>query len=168
MLALEGIPTRSLSAKTPPDARRQAVRDFKDGAVRVLTNYRILAEGFDAPGARAVVISRPVFSRNIYQQIVGRGLRGPLNGGKERCLIVDVEDNHEQFGGQLAFQHFDYLWEQPMQSAADEEQDLAVTYSDVDLDRLLADEVLDVDLDRLLADEVQDLHDWLEGQADSD
>jgi superfamily II DNA or RNA helicase len=155
MLMLDGVEAQSISGDTPVDARRQAVKDFKSGAIRVLTNYRVLTEGFDAPGARAVVISRPVFSTNLYQQIIGRGLRGPANGGKDECLIVDVADNFLHFDGQLAFHHFDYLWETPMQSAAHEEQDLAVTYSDVDLDRFLADEVLE-------------RYDWLEGQADSD
>jgi len=46
----------------------------------------------------------------LYQQMLGRGLRGPLNGGKERCLVVNVEDNIAQFGEQLAFRHFEYLW----------------------------------------------------------
>ncbi len=42
--------------------------------------------------------------------MVGRGLRGPLSGGKNECLIVDVADNNEQYGGDLAFRRFDYLW----------------------------------------------------------
>ena len=42
--------------------------------------------------------------------MIGRGLRGPLNGGKEECLIVNVEDNVAQFGEKLAFTQFEYLW----------------------------------------------------------
>jgi superfamily II DNA or RNA helicase len=76
----------------------------------VITNYAVLAEGFDAPSVRAVYIARPVFAPNRYQQMVGRGLRGPLNGGKEECLIVDVEDNFINFDEQLAFREFEYLW----------------------------------------------------------
>ena len=60
------------------------------------------------------MISRPVFSTNLYQQISGRGLRGPANGGKDECLIVDVADNFLHFDGKLAFHHFDYLWETPV------------------------------------------------------
>jgi hypothetical protein len=37
-------------------------------------------------------------------------LRGPLNGGKEKCLIVNVADNINTYGEQLAFRHFEYLW----------------------------------------------------------
>ena len=43
--------------------------------------------------------------------MIARGLRGPLNGGKDQCLIVNVEDNVQQFGEQLAFRDFEYLWD---------------------------------------------------------
>ena len=36
-------------------------------------------------GGVVVVISRPVFSAVRYMQMVGRGLRGPKNGGTEIC-----------------------------------------------------------------------------------
>jgi superfamily II DNA or RNA helicase len=77
----------------------------------VLTNYGVLAEGFDAPSVRAVIVARPTLSPNAYQQMVGRGLRGPKNGGKEECLIVNVADNIIRYGGTLAFRHFDYLFD---------------------------------------------------------
>ena len=43
--------------------------------------------------------------------MIGRGLRGPEIGGKERCLIVNVADTLEEFGEELAFTEFNYLWE---------------------------------------------------------
>jgi superfamily II DNA or RNA helicase len=51
-----------------------------------------------------------VDSPGLYQQIIGRGLRGPANGGTDRCLIVNVEDNVDAYGEELAFRHFEYLW----------------------------------------------------------
>ena len=45
---------------------------------------------------RAVYVARPTYSPNVYQQMVGRGLRGPLNGGSPECLIVNVEDNVDE------------------------------------------------------------------------
>jgi len=59
---------------------------------------------------RAICIARPVYSPLLYQQMIGRGLRGPRNGGDEKCLIINVEDNIEQYGETLAFKHFEYLW----------------------------------------------------------
>ena len=72
----------------------------------------MLTQGFDAPAVRALFVARPTFSPNLYQQMIGRGLRGPLNGGKPECLIVNVADNFFQFGEELAFRKFEYLWDQ--------------------------------------------------------
>lgn len=109
-LSLQGVPARSISANTEPAARKHYVAEFRAGRLRVLTNYGVLTEGFDAPAVRVVYVGRPTFSPNLYQQMVGRGLRGPLNGGKEECLIVDVADNIVEYGGELAFRGFDHLW----------------------------------------------------------
>lgn len=111
ILNLRGVRAAAVSSKTNPGARRIYIREFNQGSLRVLTNYGVLAEGFDAPSVRAVIVARPTLSPGIYQQMIGRGLRGPLNGGKDECLIVNVEDNILRFGGQLAFHHFDYLFD---------------------------------------------------------
>ena len=66
---------------------------------------------FDAPKTRAILVARPVYSPNLYFQMIGRGLRGPMNGGTDRCLILNVEDNIENFGRKLAFSDLDWLWE---------------------------------------------------------
>lgn len=110
LLTLEGIPAAAISGQTERSARRYYIEQFRTGGIRVLTNYNVLTQGFDAPATRAVVVGRPTFSANLYQQMIGRGLRGPLNGGKERCLIVNVADNVSQYGQQLAFYEFEYLW----------------------------------------------------------
>jgi superfamily II DNA or RNA helicase len=39
-----------------------------------------------------------VFSPVHYMQMVGRGLRGPKNGGTEICKIITVVDNLLQYG----------------------------------------------------------------------
>lgn len=110
MLTYRGIEARAVSGTTDASARRRYVEDFKMGRVRVLTNYNVFTEGFDVPGIDAVFITRPTFSPNVYQQMVGRGLRGPLNGGKEEVLLVNVADNLTNFQGEFAFRHFDNLW----------------------------------------------------------
>lgn len=70
----------------------------------------MLAQGFDAPATKAVVIARPTYSPNVYLQMVGRGLRGPKNGGQDTCLILDVKDNVQNYGEDLAFTDFEHLW----------------------------------------------------------
>jgi superfamily II DNA or RNA helicase len=110
ILSSEGIPAGAISSRTPTSARRHFISRFRKGEIRVLTNYAVLTEGFDAPAVGAVYVARPTYSPNLYQQMIGRGLRGPLNGGKDVCLIVNVRDNIAAYGEALAFNRFEYLW----------------------------------------------------------
>jgi superfamily II DNA or RNA helicase len=110
LLSSAGVPTASVSGDTPPAVRRYYVEEFRARRLRVLTNYAVFQEGFDAPKVRAVFVARPTYSPNVYLQMIGRGLRGPLNGGTEECLIVNVADNVVNFGEELAFREFEHLW----------------------------------------------------------
>lgn len=110
LLSHEGIPAASVSADTDSAARRHYVEEFKAGRIRVITNYNVLTQGFDAPKVQAVYVTRPTFSPNVYQQMIGRGLRGPKNGGSREVLIVNVRDNFQKYGDLLAFNEFEYLW----------------------------------------------------------
>lgn len=110
LLTLNGIKAATVSSNTEPGARRHCISAFKAGEIQVLANYNVLTQGFDAPATRAIYVARPTFSPNAYQQMIGRGLRGPKNGGKEVCLIVNVADNFVQYGERLAFREFEYLW----------------------------------------------------------
>ncbi|MEV5321153.1 DEAD/DEAH box helicase family protein [Streptomyces sp. NPDC052687] len=105
-----GITASAVDSTTSTNDRRRRIDDFRAGRIRVLTNYGVLTQGFDAPATRAVVVARPVYSPNVYQQMIGRGLRGPLNGGEETCLILNVKDNIKNFDTALAFTQFEHLW----------------------------------------------------------
>jgi superfamily II DNA or RNA helicase len=105
-----GIKSASIDSGTPTAERRSSIDDFRSGKIRVLSNYNVLAQGFDAPATRAVIVARPTYSPNTYTQMIGRGLRGPLNGGKEICTILDVHDNIVNYDRKLAFTEFEDLW----------------------------------------------------------
>jgi superfamily II DNA or RNA helicase len=89
-LCLSGVPAASIYASTDVSVRQYFIRQFLDGRIKVLANYQVLATGFDAPKTATIVISRPVFSAVRYMQMVGRGLRGPKNGGTKICKIITV------------------------------------------------------------------------------
>ncbi|MGW5325040.1 DEAD/DEAH box helicase [Streptomyces sp. NPDC004014] len=110
MLNDRGVPSAAVDSTTSTQDRRNRIESFRNGRIRVLTNYGVLTQGFDAPATRVVVVARPVYSTNVYQQMIGRGLRGPLNGGKESCLILNVSDNIANFDTNLAFTQFEHLW----------------------------------------------------------
>lgn len=104
LLTLQGRPAASIDQDTSPEDRRVAIERFKSGELKVLTNYAVLSQGFDAPKTDAVYITRPTSSEVRYQQMVGRGLRGPKNGGTEEVLIVNMLDNIVEFGDSIVYQ----------------------------------------------------------------
>jgi len=110
LLTYGGVKARAVSAATGASTRQRIVKDFRAGEVKVLVNYAVFREGFDAPRTRAIIVARPVYSPNLYFQMIGRGLRGIKNGGNERCLVLNVRDNIENFEGRLAFTDLDWLW----------------------------------------------------------
>ncbi len=110
LLSSRGIKARSVSGKTDAATRRRVVDEFRAGDVKALVNYGVFREGFDAPKTRAIIVARPVYSPNLYFQMIGRGLRGVKNGGNDQCLILNVEDNIENFEQKLAFTELDWLW----------------------------------------------------------
>lgn len=98
-----------ISGETRSATRRYLIEEFRGGKISVLCNYGVLTTGFDAPRVRALVIARPTASVVLYEQMIGRGMRGPTFGGTEECLVVDVADNIH-FGGQLAFKRYEEHW----------------------------------------------------------
>jgi len=96
-LNLEHIPAAAVSGNTATVARRYFLDRFQRGEIRVLCNHTVLSTGFDAPKTDMIIIARQVSSPVRYMQMVGRGLRGPKNGGTPACRIVTVFDNLGKF-----------------------------------------------------------------------
>lgn len=105
-----GVPAAAVSGETDRNSRRWFIRAFQNGDIRVLCNHSALTTGFDAPATDLIVIARPVFSPALYMQMVGRGLRGPLNGGKAACRILTVQDNLDLYSDQLAHHYFEQYY----------------------------------------------------------
>ena len=110
LLNRKGIKSRAVSGTTEPSTRVRVVEEFRRGEIKALVNYSVFREGFDAPKTRAIIVARPVYSPNLYFQMIGRGLRGEKNGGNDRCLILNVQDNIRNFQKTLAFSQLDWLW----------------------------------------------------------
>jgi len=110
LLAKNGVKSASVSAETTPGIRKLHISDFRSGKIRVLTNYGVLTTGFDAPKVQAIYITRPTFSKSLYLQMIGRGLRGPVNGGTNECLIVDIADNFTNMNIDTAYKEMGDWW----------------------------------------------------------
>ncbi len=106
-----GFPTEAITAETRPVIRKRNLEALKSGKLQFITNFGILTTGFDMPSADVIVLARPVSSQVLYEQMVGRGLRGPKFGGTKDCLLLDFEDNINYHGAPLAYRRFRWLWE---------------------------------------------------------
>jgi superfamily II DNA or RNA helicase len=110
LLRRSGRSAAVVTGATRRATRRHLIEEFRAGRLQVLSNYGVLTTGFDAPKIRAVVIARPTTSVVLYEQMIGRGMRGPLNGGTEECLLIDLKDNIARFQGQMAYQRMREVW----------------------------------------------------------
>lgn len=112
MLSLEDIPNALVLGEMNSVDRAEAIASFKDreNPVNILINYEVLTTGFDSTNIRCVFITRPTQSIVLYSQMLGRGLRGPMMGGNEECLLVDIKDNLGRYDADMAFGHFDAYW----------------------------------------------------------
>jgi superfamily II DNA or RNA helicase len=86
------------------------IHDFKERKLEFLCNYGVLTTGFDAPKTECIALCRPTTSEVLYEQIIGRGLRGPQFGGTPECTIIDFADNIRRLGPPLAYARFADFW----------------------------------------------------------
>lgn len=91
-----GVAAAAVSAKTNDGERAAAIRAFRAGELKQLTNCDLFGEGFDVPGVEVVSLARPTMSLSLYLQQVGRGMR-PADG-KEWALILDHVGNWKRHG----------------------------------------------------------------------
>ncbi len=115
MMNVLGRKSASISSDTNNTERRIIINEFKEGNIDFLFNYGVLTTGFDAPKTRNIVICRPINSNILYEQIIGRGIRGTKFSGTEECDVIDFSDNIHNFGEQKAFMRFKDYWDREQQ-----------------------------------------------------
>lgn len=125
LLRERSIPAAVVSGSTLPATRRRVIEEFRRGRLKVLCNCEVLTTGFDAPRVSHVVMARPTVSQVLYEQMVGRGLRGPKFGGTAECTIIDVVDRERGIIPKLGYVGFRRVWQpnlmtQPMGRSTDE------------------------------------------------
>lgn len=98
-----------ITGNTRPGRRQKYIEEFKNGSLNVLINFGVLTTGFDNPSIDVVFIARPTMSPVLYGQMIGRGIRGPKNGGTNECMVIDVADNIVNFDIQNSANYLD-LW----------------------------------------------------------
>jgi superfamily II DNA or RNA helicase len=106
LLRRHHIPAEVVHGGTRHATRRHIINEFKAKNIRVLCNCEVLTTGFDAPVVTHLVIARPTVSAVLYEQMIGRGLRGPEFGGTEECIILNCEDNIRSDRFRLGYDEF--------------------------------------------------------------
>ncbi|WP_341719253.1 DUF3427 domain-containing protein [Micromonospora sp. FIMYZ51] len=95
-----GVPSAAVTSRTVD--RQAALRDFKNGTLRVLFTVDLFNEGVDLPMVDTILMLRPTESATIFLQQLGRGLR--LADDKACLTVLDF------IGGQHANFRFDLRW----------------------------------------------------------
>jgi DNA repair protein RadD len=112
-LVVQGTPAGVIHHEIDPRDRHHTIAQFRRGELRLLFNVEVLTTGFDAPRVDTIVMCRPTLSRVLYEQMVGRGMRGPKMGGTPWCEIIDFTSNFGRFQEPQAWEYFWKEWHQP-------------------------------------------------------
>ena len=92
------IENKLIVGETPNTKRKDYLERFGDEKdnLSILINFDILATGIDVPGLNSIMILRNIQSAIIALQILGRAMRGKLNGGNEENTIFLTKDNQNR------------------------------------------------------------------------
>lgn len=91
LLTTAGIKAAAVDGRDRKNAA-EAQAAYTTGTIRFLCACDLLTEGWDAPQTSILVMARPTFSKVLYTQQLGRGLRN--FNGKEALYVIDVVDNY--------------------------------------------------------------------------
>jgi superfamily II DNA or RNA helicase len=89
-----GLAARAVWADTPEVDRRDALRDLRDGKLRVVFSVDLFNEGIDIPSVDTLILLRPTDSATLFLQQLGRGLR--REHGKTVCTVLDFIGMHRK------------------------------------------------------------------------
>lgn len=91
-----GYTAAHIDGNTPANERDSIIEKFRTGEIQILSNYGILAEGFDVSNVECVILNLATKSKIKYLQACWRGSR--IAPGKEFYTVIDMADNCERFG----------------------------------------------------------------------
>lgn len=91
-----GYAAAHVDGETPQEERDEAIKGFRAGHIKILSNVELFGEGFDVPAIEAAILLRPTQSLGLYLQQIGRALR-PADE-KSHAIILDHVGNCERHG----------------------------------------------------------------------
>lgn len=91
-----GVSAVALNGGSEQADRDRECERFESGELTVLINVDLFDEGFDVPGAEAVIMARKTESLAKFLQMIGRVLR--TFDGKTEAIVIDPVRNWERHG----------------------------------------------------------------------
>ncbi len=89
-----GVAAVAVWGDSPWQEREQALRDLRDGRVRIVFSVDLFNEGVDVPDVDTVLMLRPTESPTLFLQQLGRGLRKTPR--KAHCTVLDFVGTHRK------------------------------------------------------------------------
>jgi len=90
-----GYIAKHIDAKTPKFERERAIKNFRNGIVKILCNVNLFDEGFDVPDCECVVLLRPTQSLSLFIQQSMRSMRHKRG---KTAVIIDHVNNANRHG----------------------------------------------------------------------
>ena len=90
LLNAEGITAKAYTGQTRKP--EQVMADFREKKIRFLCACNMISEGWDYPELGILVMARPMLSKVLYLQQIGRGLR--KTDVKKSVFVIDVVDEY--------------------------------------------------------------------------
>jgi superfamily II DNA or RNA helicase len=94
----QGLPVKSYDSKNNEENRHDLVEWFKNTPNAILLNVQVFTTGFDCTDVEVVFLNKKTKSINLFLQMVGRGGRITDKILKPSFRVIDMGNNHEDFG----------------------------------------------------------------------
>jgi superfamily II DNA or RNA helicase len=98
MFRQAGVSALHIDGETHDVARKAAIKDFKNGDIKILCNVDLISEGFDVPAMEAVILARPTHSLTLYIQQAMRAMRPDKDNPNKVSVIIDHVGNLYRHG----------------------------------------------------------------------
>lgn len=79
---------------------QKSLQAFREGKAQLLVTVNQVSFGTDLPNVETGIVARPIGSKSLWRQIVGRLLR--IAPGKKQALLLDCGGNLKRLGNPLA------------------------------------------------------------------
>lgn len=89
------LKTGCIIGDTLSQDRQQFFNDFTNKKINILINFGILSTGIDLPKVDELFLLRKFGEYTTAMQVLGRALRGKLNGGNDKNKIISIKGNKE-------------------------------------------------------------------------